>query len=189
MILNGNISGGSSAASSSVGVVIFYSLCGVFSISCSISFRSIADLRVLLWFAEDMTYVVSSYFSTFAPYGCWKEVKATAGVLMVPDGQDSGVVDNDGFLSLKKQVRFWECTEMVEGDASKASGLVECKPREEETWLYRPTSRGTAGASDQQWLGLYLCDKDCLLCMKGCQFWWRVGVERGCTTPVEEVTP
>ena len=45
-----------------------------------------------------------SYVSTFAPYGYWKVVKAAAGVLTVPDGQDSGMVDNNGFLTLKKEV-------------------------------------------------------------------------------------
>ena len=69
-----------------------------------------------------MPYFVSSYFCPFAPY-CWsKDVKAWAGVLTVPDGQDSGVVDNDRFLTLKKNVRFRGWTEIAECDASTASG-------------------------------------------------------------------
>ena len=75
-----------------------------------------------------MTYYVASYFSPFAPYGWSKDAKALAGVLMVPDGQDSGVVDNNGFLTLKKEVRFRGWTEIAECDASTASGLVECEP-------------------------------------------------------------
>ena len=75
-----------------------------------------------------MTYYVSSYFSPFAPCGWSKNAKALAGVLTVPDGQDSGVVDNNGFLTLKKGVRFRGWTEIAEWDASTASGLVECEP-------------------------------------------------------------
>ena len=45
-----------------------------------------------------MTYVVSSHFAAFAPYCCSVDVKALAEVLRVPDYQDSGVVDNNGFL-------------------------------------------------------------------------------------------
>ena len=45
-----------------------------------------------------MTYVVSYHFAAFAPYGRSVDVKALAGVLTVPDYQDSGVVDNHGFL-------------------------------------------------------------------------------------------
>ena len=59
-----------------------------------------------------MTYYVSSYFSPFASYGWSKDAKALAGVLTVPDGQDSGVVDN-GFLTLKKEVRFRGLTEIA----------------------------------------------------------------------------
>ena len=54
--------------------------------------------------AEDIRYITFSYFSPFAHYGCWKKVKAAAGVLTVRDRQDSGVVDNDGYLTLKKKV-------------------------------------------------------------------------------------
>ena len=79
-----------------------------------------------------MTYYVSSYFSSFAPYACSQDVKALAGVLTGPDGQDSGVVDNNGFLTLKKEVRFREWTEIAECDTSTASGLVECEPCEDE---------------------------------------------------------
>ena len=79
-----------------------------------------------------MTYVVSSYFAPFAPYGCWIEVKAAAGVLTVPDSQDSGMFDNNRFLTLKKEVRFRGWTEIVEGDASTASSLVECEPWQDE---------------------------------------------------------
>ena len=75
-----------------------------------------------------MTYYVSSYFSSFATYGWSKDAKALAGVLTVPDGQDSAVVDNNGFLTLKKEVRFREWTEIAECDASTASGLGECEP-------------------------------------------------------------
>ena len=135
-----------------------------------------------------MTNVVSSYISPFAPHGCWKEVKAAAGVLTFPNGQDSGVVDNNRYLTLKKQVRFRGWTEIVEGDASTASGLVECVPWEDENCLSRPSVRETAGARYQEWLGWYVGNKDCLLCKQGCQFWRRVCVERGCTTPVDEVT-
>ena len=75
-----------------------------------------------------MTYYVSSYFSPFAAYGCSEDAKALAGVLTVPDGQDSGVVDNNGFRTLKKEVRCWGWTEIAECDACTARGLVECEP-------------------------------------------------------------
>ena len=75
-----------------------------------------------------MTDVVSWYFSPFAPYGCCKEVKAAAVVLTFPEAQDSGEVDDDGFLNVKKKVRFRGWTEIVEGDASTACGLVQCEP-------------------------------------------------------------
>ena len=79
-----------------------------------------------------MTYYVSSYFSPFATYTCSKDATALAGVLTVTDGQDSGVEDNNGFLTLKKVVRFRGWTEIAECDASTASGLVECEPCEDE---------------------------------------------------------
>ena len=59
-----------------------------------------------------MTYYVSSNCSPFAPYGWSKDVKALAGVLTVPDGQDSGVLHNNEFLTLKKEVRFRGWTEI-----------------------------------------------------------------------------
>ena len=109
-------------------------------------------------------------------------------VLTVPDGQDSGVVDDNRFLTLKKQVRFRGCTEIVECDASTARGFVECESWEDQNWLYRPTVDKKAGARYKQCLEWYLCDKDCVLCKKGCQFWWGICVDRGCTTPTFEVT-
>ena len=100
-----------------------------------------------------MTYYVSAYFSPFATYGWSKDAKALAGVLTVPDGQDSGVVDNSGFLTLKKGVPFRGCTELAACDASTASGLVECEPCEDENWLYRPSVGETAGPRYKEWLG------------------------------------
>ena len=75
-----------------------------------------------------MTYYVSSYVSPFAPHGWSKDAKALAGVLTVPNGQDAGVVNINGFLTLKKEVQFRGWTEIAECDASTASGLVECEP-------------------------------------------------------------
>ena len=135
-----------------------------------------------------MTYHVSSYIYPFAPYACSQDAKALAGVLTVPDGHDSGVVDNNGFLTLKKAVRFRGWTEIAECDASTASGLVECEPCEVENWLYRPSVGETAGTRYKQWLGWYLSEKDCLLCKNGCQFWWGICVERGWSTLTSEVT-
>ena len=135
-----------------------------------------------------MTYYVSSYCSPFAPYGCSKDAKALAGVLTVPDGQDSGVVNNNGFFTRKKEVRFLGLTEIAECDPSTASGLVECEPLENENWLYRPSVGETPGTRYKQWLGWYLSEKDCLLCKNGCQFWWGICVERGWPTPTSEVT-
>ena len=103
-----------------------------------------------------MTYVVSSYFSSFALYGCWKEVKTLAVVWMVPDGQQSGVVDSDMDLPLKRKVRFPGWTEIVEADASTACGRVECLSFKNEHGLYWPSTSETAGARYQQWLGWYL---------------------------------
>lgn len=97
-----------------------------------------------------MTYIVSYYFSAFATYGCWKGVKAAAGGLTVPDSQDSGVVDNDPYLTVMKKVRFRGWYEIVEGDASTASGLAECQAREDEPWLYRPSTSETAAARYQE---------------------------------------
>ena len=135
-----------------------------------------------------MTYYVFSYFSPFAPYACSKVAKALAGVLTVPDGQDSGVVDHNGFLTLNKEVRLQGWTEIAECDASTASGLVECQPWENANWLYRPSVGETAGTRYKQWLGWYLSEQDCTLCKNGCQFWWGICVERGLSTPTSEVT-
>ena len=115
-----------------------------------------------------MTYYVSSYFSPFATYGWSKDANALAGVVTVPDGQDSVVVDNNGFLTLKKELRFRGCTEIAECDASTASGLVQCEPCGDENWLYRPSVGETAGTRYKLWLGWYLSEKDCLLCKNGC---------------------
>ena len=144
-ILNCKIHGGSGAALSSVEVVILLSLHDVFSISCLISSGSMPDLRDLLSVLEDMTYVFSSYFWPVAPYGCSKDTKPCAGVLTVPDSQDSGMVDNDSALTLKKEVRFRGWTEITECYPSTASGLVECEPCEDEDWLSRPNIRKTVG--------------------------------------------
>ena len=135
-----------------------------------------------------MTCVVSSDLCTLAPSACTKEVKAAAVVLTVPDAQDSGEVDDNGFLTLKKRLRFRRSTEIVQGDASTASSLVECEPWDHKNWLYRPSASETAGARYQAWWGWYLYDKDRLLCKQGCQFWWGVCVERRWTTLVDEVT-
>ena len=121
-----------------------------------------------------MTYYVSSYFCSFAASACSKDAKALARVLTVPDGQDSGVLDNNGFHVLKKEVRFQGWTEIAECDASAASGLVESETWEDENCLYRPSVGETAGTRYKQWLGWYLREKDCLLCKSGCQFWWRI---------------
>ena len=135
-----------------------------------------------------MPYYVYYYFSPFAPYVCSTAATGLAGVLTVPDGQDSGVVDHSGFLTLKKGVRFRGWTEIAECDASTASGLVECEPWEDENWLYRPRVGKTADAHYKEWLGWYRSEKDCLLCKNGCQFWWGIRVERGWSTPTSEVT-
>ena len=135
-----------------------------------------------------MTYYVSSDFSPFATHACSQDVKALAGVLTVPDGHDTGMVDNNGFFTLKKEVRFRGWTEIAECDASTASGLVEFEPWEDENWLYRPSVGETAGTCYKQWLAWYLSEKDCLFCKNGCQFWWGIWVERGWSTPTSEVT-
>ena len=100
-----------------------------------------------------MTDYVSAYFSPFAGHGWSKDAKGLAGVLTVPDGQDSGVVDNSGFLTLKKGVRFRAWAKIPECDASTASGLVECDPCEDENWLYRPSVGETAGPRYKEWSG------------------------------------
>ena len=135
-----------------------------------------------------MTYYVSSYFSTFAPYGWSKDAKALAVVLTVPDRQDCGMVDNNGFLTRKKCVRFRGWTEIAECNASTASVLVECEPCEDKNCFYRPSVGETAGARYKEWLEWYLSETDCLLCKNGCQFWWGICVERGWSTPTSEVT-
>ena len=135
-----------------------------------------------------MTYYVSSYFSPFAPHACSQDAKALAGVLTVPDGQDSGVVDHNVFLTLKKEVRFQGWTEITECDASTASGLVQCETWQDENCLYRPSVGEAAGIRYKQWLRWHLSEKDCLLCKNGCQFWWGICVEGGWSTPTSEVT-
>ena len=109
-----------------------------------------------------MSDYVSSYFSPFAPYACTQNAKASAEVLTVPDGQDSAVLDNNEFLTLKKEVQFRGRNEIAECDASIASGLVECEALEYENWLHRPSVGETAGAPYKQWLAWYLNEKDCL---------------------------
>ena len=96
--------------------------------------------------------------------------------------------DNKWYLTRKKKVRFRGWTEIVEGDTSTASGLVEYESWQDTNSLYRPGASETAGASYQQWLRWYLGDKDCLLCEMSCQFWCGVCVERGWTTLVDEVS-
>ena len=97
-------------------------------------------------------------------------MKAAAVVLTVTDGQDLGMVYNDEFLTLKKQLRVQEWTEIVECDDSMASSLVECKLTEDENCLYRSIASESASAHDVEWLGLYLSDKHSQLYKKGCQF-------------------
>ena len=126
-----------------------------------------------------MTYVVSSYFSPSTPCGSSTDAKALDGALTVPNCQDSGMKDKDGFLTLKEQVQFRGWTEIAECDACTATGLVESEPSEDQKWLYRPSVGETAGPHYTEWLRWYLSDKDCLLCKKQCQFWWRGCVERG----------
>ena len=118
-----------------------------------------------------MTYVVYSYFYPVATYGWSQDPKAWAGVLTVPDCIDSGVLDNNGFLTRKREVRFQGWTDIAVCDASTASGLVQFEPCEDDNWLYRPSLSETADARYKEWLAWYLGDKDCLLCKKGCQFW------------------
>lgn len=93
VILNWKIRGGSSAASSSVGDVIFLSLCSVFSTHCWIPSGSMADLSDHWHIAEAIHDVGSSYISPFAPHACWKEVNAVAGEFLLSHG---------GSLRLKK---------------------------------------------------------------------------------------
>ena len=99
-----------------------------------------------------MTYYGSSYFSPFDPHGCSNDPKAWDGVLTVPNWQDSGVTDNNRFLTLQKKVRFRGWTEMAECDASTACGLVECEPCEDENWSYRHSVGETAGPRYKEWL-------------------------------------
>ena len=79
-----------------------------------------------------MTYDICSHFSTFARHGCSKKATAMGGVLTVPDGQDAGVVHNDRFLTLQKQVRDQGWTEILACVPSEASSLVVCKSYEDE---------------------------------------------------------
>ena len=69
-----------------------------------------------------------------------------------------------------------------------ASCLLQCEYYKDENWLYRPSVSETAGARYEEWLAWHGRDKDCLLSKTDCQFWWRLNVERGWTTPVDEVT-
>ena len=57
-------------------------------------------------------------------------------------------VDNDRFLTRKKQVRCQQCPEIVECDPNMASGLMECKPCENANWLDGPSASEIAGARD-----------------------------------------
>ena len=50
-----------------------------------------------------------------------------AVVFTVPNGQDSDVVGNDGFLTQQKDVHFRVWTENVACDASTASSFVPCE--------------------------------------------------------------
>ena len=117
-----------------------------------------------------MTYIVCCSFSPFAPYGCSKDVKAWAVVLTVPNCQDSAVLDNNGFLTRKKEGRFRGWTEIADCDASPESSLVGCEPSEDENCSYRPSIAETAGPRYKEWLGWYLGDKGSLSWKKGCQF-------------------
>ena len=74
-----------------------------------------------------MTDLGGSYISPFAAYGCWKVMKDAARVLTVPNSQDSAVLDNDAYLTLKQKVWFRRWTAIAEGDARTPSGLVECE--------------------------------------------------------------
>ena len=113
---------------------------------------------------------------------------AWAGVLTVYDAQESGVVNNDGFLTQQKQVRFRGWTGIAECDPSTASDLVECESWEDENWLCRPSIGETAGVRYKESLACYPSEKGCLLCKKGCQFWCGISVERGWTAPTSEET-
>ena len=73
-------------------------------------------------------------------------MQAAAVVLTVPDGQGSGVVDNDAYLPRKKKVLFRGLIELVDSDASPASCLVEWESCEDDNWIYRPSASETAGA-------------------------------------------
>ena len=55
-------------------------------------------------------------------------MNAAAAVRTILNSQDSGVVDNDGCLAVKEEVRFQEWTEIAECDGSTATGLVACEP-------------------------------------------------------------
>ena len=100
-----------------------------------------------------MTYLIPCYFSSCAPCSGSKDAKPFARVLTVPDCQDSGMVDNDGFLTVKKEVRFRVWTEIAVCDASTVNGPGECEPCEDENWLCRAIVGETAGARYKEWLG------------------------------------
>ena len=89
---------------------------------------------------------MSSYFSPGATNGYWKQARAVAGVLTVPDGQHSTVVDTDGFHAMQKQVRFQGWRVITESDPTTARGPIKCEPCEDENWLQRPRDSDTAGA-------------------------------------------
>lgn len=57
------------------------------------------------------------------------------GVLTVPDGQDTGMVDNDRLITLEEQVRYQGRTEILASVHSTASGLVQGKSYEYEHGL------------------------------------------------------
>ena len=99
-----------------------------------------------------MSHVMYYYFCAFAPYGCWIKTKALGGILQVPDGRDTGVVNNDVCLTLKKEVRFRGWTDIVDCDTSTTSGLVVCDAWEDTNWLYRPSVGETASACYKKWL-------------------------------------
>lgn len=69
-----------------------------------------------------------------------------AAELTIPDGVDSGMVDDDWFHTPKKEMRCQGWTDIVEGDRSMASGLVESEFSKDEHSIYGPSAGETAGA-------------------------------------------
>ena len=94
-------------------------------------------------------------------------MEGVGGVLTVPHGQDSGVWDQDVFLTLKKDVQFRGLTESVDWDSCTPSALLECESCKYGNCLHRPSASETAVAHDQEWFAWYLRDKNCLRCKKG----------------------